>query len=321
LARAESLAPEVGGGLHLAERGPRHQPAQLLIARSPRPRAEVITRCETERQTDSKPHLPSYHLDETNICSYDPAMGYRGKVQEQNDARRLRTEGKTLVEIADALHVSKSSASVWVRDVAFVPSARRAGGRRRRHPWHEAKLRSIQQLDVMGRHLIGELGWKAFLVAGVALYAGEGSKTYGSVAFANTDPAMIEFFCTWLRTVFSIDESRLRVAVYLHQGLDINKAEEFWSSLTGVPRQQFTKPYRAIPDPTIRTNKHAYGCAYVKYSCVEVHRSIMGLVRALLSSTAYSGVAQLAERSAVNRIVEGSSPSPGAVARENCAAS
>jgi hypothetical protein len=161
-------------------------------------------------------------------------MGYRGKVPEQNEARRLRAEGKTLVEIADALQVSKSSASVWVRDVAFVPSVRRTGGRRCRHPWHEARLRSIQQLDVVGRHLIGKLGWKAFLVGGVALYAGEGSKTDGMVAFANTDPAMIEFFCAWLRTVFCIDESRLRIAVYLHQGLDINKAEAFWSSLTGV---------------------------------------------------------------------------------------
>lgn len=247
-------------------------------------------------------------------------MGYRGKVREQNEARQLRTEGKTLVEIADALHVSKSSASVWVRDVPFVPSTRRTGGRRRRHPWHEAKLRSMQQLDVMGRHLIGELGWKAFLVGGVALYAGEGSKTDGrEVAFANTDPAMVEFFCAWLRATFCIDESRLRVSVYLHQGLDIDEAEDFWSSLTGVPRHQFNKPYRAVADPTIRTNKHAYGCAYVRYNSVEVHRSIMGLVRALLSSTAYSGVAQLAERLAVNQNVEGSSPSPGAPARKRSA--
>jgi hypothetical protein len=246
-------------------------------------------------------------------------VGYRGKVREQNEARRLRAEGKTLLEIAEALHVSKSSASNWVRDVAFIPSARRTGARRRYHPWREGKLRSIQQLDVFGRHLIGELGTKAFLAAGVALYAGEGSKTDGMVAFANTDPAMVAFFCAWLRTVFSIDESRLRVAVYLHQGLDISAAEDFWSSVTGVPRQQFNKPYRAVADPTIRTNKHAHGCAYVKYSCSEVHRSIMGLVRALLSSTAYSGVAQLAERSAVNRNVEGSSPSPGAAARVSSA--
>jgi hypothetical protein len=188
-------------------------------------------------------------------------MGYRGKVREQNEARRLRMQGKTLVEIAHALQVSKSSASVWVRDVDFVPSARRTGGPRRRHPWHEAKLRSIQQLDVFGRHFIGELGGKAFLVAGAALYAGEGSKADGMVAFANTDPAMVAFFCAWLRTVFFIDESRLRVAVYLHQGLDINTAEDFWSSVTGVPRQQFNKPYRAVADPTIRTNKHVHGCA------------------------------------------------------------
>jgi hypothetical protein len=45
------------------------------------------------------------------------------------------------------------------------------------------------------------------------LYAGEGSKTDGDVRFANTDPAMMRFFCAWLRHFFVIDEARLRVRV------------------------------------------------------------------------------------------------------------
>ncbi len=210
-------------------------------------------------------------------------MGYRGKVREQDEARRLRSEGKTLVEIATALNVAKSSASIWVRDVPFTPSPRRTGAHRRRHPFHDAKMRRIEELNVIGRHVIGELGDEAFLAAGVALYAGEGSKTDG-VRFANSDPAMIRFFCRWLREIFDIDEKRLRAHVYLHQGLDIDAAESFWSAVMEIPRSQFTRPYRAIPDATIRRNKHEHGCAYVDYSSVDVHRSIMGLVRALLSS-------------------------------------
>jgi hypothetical protein len=239
-------------------------------------------------------------------------VGYRGKLQERAEARRLRGEGKTLLEIAKALHVSKSSVSVWVRDVPFTASTRRYGPQRRRQPLREAKLRSIHQLNVVGRHLIGVLSEPSFLVAGTALYAGEGAKTGSCVVFSNSDPAMIEFFCHWLRYVFVIDESRLRMTVYLHQGLDIDAAERFWSSVTGIPRSQFMKPYRAVPRDGIRHNKHRFGCAYVRYGSAEVHRSIMGLVRALLSSTAVSGVAQLAEQLAVNETAAGSSPAPGA---------
>jgi hypothetical protein len=216
-------------------------------------------------------------------------MGYRGKVREQEEARRLRAEGRTLLEIATTLDVAKSSASIWVRDVPFTPSPRRTGAHRRRHPFHDAKVRRIEELNVIGRHLIGVLSDDAFLAAGVALYAGEGAKTDGTVCFANSDPAMIRFFCKWLREVFDIDETRLRARVYLHEGLDLDAAEDFWSVVTEIPRSQFTKPYRAIPDPTIRRNKHEHGCAYVDYGSAEVHRSIMGLVSALLSSIELPG--------------------------------
>jgi hypothetical protein len=219
-------------------------------------------------------------------------MGYRGKVQEQEKARALRAEGRTLADIAQTLGVSKSSASIWVRDVPFTPSPRRYGPHRRPHPAHEAKLRQIEELNREGKERLGTLSGREVLVAGIALYAGEGAKDDGTVQFSNTDPTMIRFFCAWLRLFFDVDESRLRARVYLHEGLDLEAAESFWSELTGVPRSQFRQAYRAVPDTSIRHNKHEYGCAYVYYCCSKTHRQIMGLIRALLSSSSYSGVAQ-----------------------------
>ncbi len=58
----------------------------------------------------------------------------------------------------------------------------------------------------------------------------------------------------------SVDESRLRVRLYLHEGLDLEAANRAWSNVTGIPIDQFGKPYRAVPDPSIRTAKHIYGC-------------------------------------------------------------
>jgi len=38
---------------------------------------------------------------------------------------------------------------------------------------------------------------------------------------------MMLLFCTWLRRFFDVDESRLRVHLYLHQGLDLDGASSF----------------------------------------------------------------------------------------------
>jgi hypothetical protein len=59
--------------------------------------------------------------------------------------------------------------------------------------------------------------------------------------------------------------------------------------LTGIPPVQFKKPYRAVPDPSIRHAKHVHGCVSIDYSCSSTHRSIMGLVAALLSDDVTPG--------------------------------
>ena len=104
--------------------------------------------------------------------------------------------------------------------------------------------------------------------------------------FANSDPRMILFFCTWLRRFFEVDEQRLRLRLHLHQGLDLGAATSFWAELTGIPPAQHGVPYRAVPDPSIRRAKHLMGCPAVVYCSSSTHRAIMGLVHALLASRA-----------------------------------
>ncbi len=215
-------------------------------------------------------------------------MGYRGKIEAQEKARLLREEGRTLKDIAETLGVAKSSVSLWVRDID-VEIRRRKPVARRPHSQHTAKLAQIAECDQLGIDRIGVLSDEAFLVAGAALYAGEGAKGDRKVNFSNTNPRMMAFFCAWLRRFFDIDQSRLRARVYLHDGLDLDAAEQFWSHVTGIPRAHFNKAYRAKADPSIRSAKHEFGCAYVDYHCARTHREIMGLVRALLSSEAIPG--------------------------------
>jgi hypothetical protein len=173
---------------------------------------------------------------------------------------------------------------------AVRPAPRPPRGRRRApNALQRRRQAEIDRLVEEGRARIGRLTEREFLVAGVALYAGEGSKRDGAVKFANTDPRMVAFYCTWLRRFFAIDEARLRVRLYLHEGLDLAAAVAFWSDVTGIPPSQFQKPYRAVPDPSIRHVKHVHGCVSIDYSCSTTHRSIMGLVAALLGGDVLPG--------------------------------
>ena len=239
-------------------------------------------------------------------------MGYGGKLEKRARARDLRAAGETLADIAAEIGVWKGSVSLWVRDVEFEPRPRRRARRRGPNALQRRKAAEIERLLEEGRERIGALSEREFLVAGAALYAGEGSKTDGCISFANSDPRMIHFFCCWLRHFFAVDEARLRVRLYLHAGLDLAAATEFWAGVAGISAEQFHTPYRAEADETRRYNKHEHGCATVRYGCSRTHRAVMGLVSALLSSSAYSGVAQSAEQGPVKPKVVGPSPTPGA---------
>lgn len=210
-------------------------------------------------------------------------MGYRGKVEEQEAAREMRARGRTLDEIATELGVSKSSVSIWVREVPFTPSKRRYGPRVRPNVLMMRKQEEIDRLLAEGKARIGQLSEKEFLVAGAALYAGEGAKHDGLVKFTNSDPRMIHFFVTWLRAFFDIDEARLHTQVYLHDDLDLAAATDVWVAITGVPVHRMYKPQRPAPKSGFRLNRHEFGCLAVVYTSAKTHREVMGLVEGLLT--------------------------------------
>ena len=219
-------------------------------------------------------------------------MGYGGKIVEQNRCRALRALGWTYNEIAAEVAVSKSSVSLWCRDVEPDPEAwavraqanRNYGVRHKRpHPQQIAKQEEIERLQAEGAVRFALLTEQEFRAAGAMLYAGEGAKGPGAVKLANCDPRIILFFLNWLRRFFPLDERRLRGRMYLHRGLDLEEVMAFWVGLTGIPERQWGQPYRAEPTQGRGTTKHVLGCPSVGYSSTSFHREIMGWIDALLA--------------------------------------
>ena len=193
----------------------------------------------------------------------------------------MRAAGWTVPAIALEVGAAKSSVSRWVADVPFTPGSRHRGGPTGSHPGHLARLRAEEAAKAAAHAEVGALSDRDLFLVGLALYAGEGAKTGNAVRLSNTDPRLVCLFLRWLRQFFAIDESRVRVALYLHDDLDLDAANEYWSELCDVPISQFTKPYRAVVRSGRKQAKHVYGCPSIRYADVRIYRSVMAGVDAL----------------------------------------
>jgi transcriptional regulator with XRE-family HTH domain len=173
------------------------------------------------------------------------------KPQLRARARELRRAGRTYPEIAAGLGVSKSSVSLWVRDVPVPPRSPRAeaarlAGLRRRAAERRVRVTRDRQHEKL-RHAVevGPLTDREVLIAGAVAYWAEGSKAKPwrpeeAVRFVNSDPRMIQLFLATL-DLLGVDRSRLRFQIAIHETADTAAAETFWAAAVGIPVDRLSR--------------------------------------------------------------------------------
>jgi hypothetical protein len=209
------------------------------------------------------------------------------------EARRLREQRLSYNEIAARIGVSKSSVSLWVRDMPrLVPEERyqRAVASQRRFRERERAYR--EEFRAAAAREIGGLFEREILIAGAIAYWCEGSKTKpwstGSdrVKFINSDPGLIRFFLRFLE-VAGVEPTDLVFYVSIHESADVAAAQHFWQELTGAPDDQFRKPMLKRHNPkTVRKNtgENYHGCLTIDVRrSGELYRRIEGWMSAITS--------------------------------------
>src|SRR5690348_8382077 len=183
------------------------------------------------------------------------------------EARLLREQGYDYNRIAAALGVSKSSVSLWVRDLprtgrlSYEECRKRAAEGARRYweaerPAREAKRQAIRATAAAE---IGALTERELLIAGAIAYWCEGAKNkpylrHDRVVFMNSDPGLIMFFLRFLEAA-GVGRDRLIYRVQIHESADIAAAEQFWLALTGAAPDQFRQTTLKRHNPkTVRKN-------------------------------------------------------------------
>ncbi|MFH8453494.1 hypothetical protein ACH4CD_30130 [Streptomyces fungicidicus] len=212
------------------------------------------------------------HVDNNDILNRllrgEPAPEWTKRPNAKDDlrekARELRLRGWTYDRIQVELGCSKSSISLWVRDLP-KPERKRSpeeASAIARRGW-EATLRrreeERQRTKEAAAAEIGALTDRELFIAGVALYWAEGAKDkpYArreNVQFVNSDPGVIRLYLAWL-DLLGVERDRLRYRVMIHVSADVEGAKSYWADLLGVDASLFQRTTLKKHNPkTVRKN-------------------------------------------------------------------
>lgn len=222
-------------------------------------------------------------------------MGDFGKIEDKFKAQKLRKQGLSYREILQTISVSKSTISLWCRDIKLTNKqtlrllnnkqfGQKKGSLVAAENKRNARIERTKIIKALAKKDVGRIINRDKFMAGIALYAAEGTKRDGKAAFANSDPKLIKFMMDWFMTFAKVPMEKMRGAIWLHEGLSEINAKKFWSNLTGIPKNQFHKTYVAqikSESNKIRKNVHQHGVLAIKFSDSAIHRKIMGWIYAL----------------------------------------
>ena len=213
--------------------------------------------------------LKIYNNDILNqLVKGEPPPAWTKRPNAKDDlrekARELRLQGWTYDRIQVELGCSKSSISLWVRDLPKPerrdPTEQAKLAARKR--WeHELAVRDEerQRTKAAAASEIGTLTARELFLAGVALYWAEGTKDkpYARrerVTFVNSDPDVIRLFLAWL-ALLGVERERIRYHVMIHESADVEAAESYWADLVQAGGGAFGKTTLKRHNPkTVRKN-------------------------------------------------------------------
>lgn len=212
----------------------------------------------------------------------------RAKKELQDEARRLRAEGKSVPEIQKLLRVSKSSVSLWVRGVELQQEQRdslkdrqrkfgdaNAGAKANKERFGDLRL-TYQEA---GRAIAREM--RPLHLAGCMLYWAEGAKAKDRVNFVNSDPNMILFFMRFLREELDVTNEMISLHLHCHTNnpQEIRQIEIYWTNLLKLPNECLTKTQIHEPKPRVRTKILKNGICGIRVNSTELTQQIFGAIQ------------------------------------------
>jgi hypothetical protein len=214
------------------------------------------------------------------------------KTRERELARQLRREeGASIKDIAHCVGVSKSSVSLWVRDIELTPKQHAALAARNvaynsqmSGTWKQAAKRRAERVEYQehGR-AIARFG-DPFFAAGCMLYWAEGARDRNSLKFTNSDPDMVRFFVRFVRERFDVGSEAISLScnLFADHVERQREIEQFWLDVACLPtsclRKSSVNVYSKYSQKK-RRNKLPYGTCRINVSRTWIVQTIYGAIQ------------------------------------------
>lgn len=228
---------------------------------------------------------------------------------EYEKARSLRQKGVAYSDIRTRLKISKSTISLWCRDIKLSKEQRKSlytsprKLRAQRLGSAAMKLKRNKEITIvknLARYEIPTISLETLKIIGAVIYWAEGAKSQ-SASLTNSDPRIIKLILIWLKQIFGIIPDQLKAHLHIHYGNDEKKIKKYWSQLTGIPLKNFYKCFikpkgtghrtNILPNGIIKIRVSGIGTENLRHRIMAWYEKIFELI-----DTTNPPLAQLAEQ-------------------------
>jgi len=219
-------------------------------------------------------------------------------------ARELREQGWTYPQIAKELGVSRSSCSLWLRDMDH-PEPSVEGQERRTAAIRASAARTQalreherEELKQVVAESLGFVTSRDLVLALAMSYWCEGAKDKAwsrreYMHWMNSDPVLVRLYLEGLR-LLDVADDRLRLRLMIHETADESAAQDWWAQELNWPRDRFERTTFKRHNPkTVRKNVDSdyHGCLGVRVlQSRDLYRVMAGLIRGLASQPRWPDV-------------------------------
>lgn len=211
-------------------------------------------------------------------------------------AINYRKKGFSYNMIREKIGVNKSTLSNWLKKIPFSPNKeliKRIGSAKLKSASfkHNQKMDEVAEMRNIAEKELGMITKRDLWLLGIGLYCGEGSKSNEQIRFSNSDPEMIKIAIMWFKKNCRLKNENLNPFVHIYPDNDIEKTINYWSKITGIPKNQFGKTYidKRANKSEAKRDTLPYGTLHLRIkSCGEkefgrrLHRRIMGWIESAI---------------------------------------
>ena len=216
-----------------------------------------------------------------------------------------RRAGKSYSEIQQLVPISKSTLSLWLRNIKISKSKadlllkKKLSVLSLNHKMsRQRKTTSLRNLIDEGRLEVQEKMKNPLFLLGVALYWAEGTKAFEQISFSNSDPEMIQCFLRWLKEIADVPSDKIKIQLHIHELHNQTEIEQYWSDITTIPSYQFTKTQIKKTSLGQRRNLLYYGTCNIRVHDIKLFRRFLGWKMGVIAQ--FSNIAT--KQDASNRI-------------------